>query len=137
MPYTNEMAANKATVVKATVALSKLRLFTNALTPNVNTVKANFEAAEADFDGYTPGGNTITAFLAIGSDPGGGYDVPSPSSQFVWAHDTDDVGNLIGGWWLELAAGGVWAYATYPEPIGMAKAGDTITQLITLVEGRN
>lgn len=127
----------KAGVLKTALAASKLRLYKNALVPDVNTTKAMFEANEADYDGYTAGGVTVTAFLGPGLNPGGGADIISPVNYFAWTHDTDDVGNMIGGWWLELAAGAVYAYTNYPSPIGMAKAGDVIPQVIQFTEGDN
>jgi len=137
MPYTKEMAFNKANKVKTLLANSKLALFRNTLVPNVNTPKASFTGAEADYDGYTAGGVTVTAFSGPFFDPAGGASIVSPNEYFAWVHDTDDVGNLIGGWWLEDSTGLVWAYGTFPEPISMAAAGDAIPMVITLTEGQN
>lgn len=138
MPYTREAAISKALKVQTALANSTVHLIDFALlpNPNVNTTKAAFIAAEATFDGYVM--KTITAWVGPGYNPTGGAALNSPALQWVWEHDTDDVQNLIGGWWLALATSGdVWAYDTFPEPVSMAQAFDILPLNITLVEGQN
>lgn len=137
MPYTTEMAFNKATEVQTLLAASKLRLFQSTLTPNAQTPKADFVANEADYDGYTAGGVAITAFLGPIADPAGGASIVSPLTLFSYVDDTGHVGNMIGGWFLETATGEVWAYGVYPQAIALAADGDAIPQVVSLVEGQN
>lgn len=130
---------NSATLVMAgeqqtALALSKCRLFQSDLVPSVSTVKADLTGAEADYDGYTAGGETITAFSNPLLDPAGGASIEA-FVQFEWAHVATDVGNLIGGFWIEDAGGDVRVIGTFPVPVPMQGAGQGIPLLVKLVQG--
>lgn len=137
MPYTKESAITKADATQTVVALTKLRLFKNSFVPTVDSVKADFVAAEADYDGYTAGGLTVTAFGDPFFDPAGGASIISPLKTFAYVDGVGHVGNMIGGWWLDLAAGDLWCYGTFPAPVALSADGMALNMTVTLNEGRN
>lgn len=103
-------AKDEAARGKTNLANSVLSLFKAGFVPTPQSVKADFEAAECDFDGYAT--KTIVAW----SDPvlaGDGYAIYAPTQTFAWALNVDAVGNQVGGWWLELAAGTLYEYGTF------------------------
>lgn len=132
--YPNSACLKQAGELKTVLALSKVRLFLSTLVPSVSTTITELEAAEADYDGYTPGGETITAFLGALLDPAGGASITAPTVQFDWVHDTDDVTNLIGGFWLEDAAGAVRVIGTFAAPIPMEGPGQGFPLNLKLVQ---
>lgn len=117
--YTLEATLQNATEKQTALALSKVRLFKSSLTPTPSTTKADLVAAECDYDGYTAGGEAITAFLDPLLDPAGGASITAPTVQFAWSHVATDVGNLVGGAWLEDAAGKVRLVMPFAEDVPM------------------
>ena len=100
--YTREAAQILAADVKAKLAGAKLRLFKEGLTLSVNTTRQNLLDAECDFDGYTAGGYTLTAFTGPLIDTGGGYVITSPLVNVAYGPAGDPaVPNSVGGWWIE------------------------------------
>lgn len=115
----------QASEAQTRLAVSKLHLFQDALNPSPSNVLADYTANEADFTGYTAGGNTITAFLDPIYSPVGGAQLQSPTSLFaVGASPT--VTNNIKGWYLVNAAGDLEATGVYENAIPMAVAGQGI-----------
>jgi len=55
-----------------------------------------------------------------------------PTEQFA-AVAPYTVGNVIGGWWIEDAAGVVYAIGTFAEPIPVGAAGQGFPMAVTLV----
>lgn len=144
MPYTRQSAVSKATVIKAQLAAAKLRLFKNDFVPNVNSLLADFVAAECDFAGYAATGITIAAFNGPIFNPNGGADLISPLVLFAWATAGADLTNMVGGWFLTTAAAtaplsavALWSFQRFPTPVGMAQAGDAIPLVISFTEGQN
>lgn len=137
MPYTQESSLAVGNVVKTALALSKVRLFKNSFTPNALSVKADFVAAECDYDGYVAGGIAVTAFLGPAFNPTGGAMITSPVTNFAFVQDTPNLGNMVGGWWIETAAGLVWAYTVFPQPVSLARNGDQLPLVIQFLEGTN
>lgn len=92
-----------ATAEKAALANATVHLFKSDFHPTPANLLADFEAAECDFDGYAA--VTIAAWgdvvLASGN---AGYAVLGALCEYLWAHDTDDVPNSVGGWWVQTAA---------------------------------
>lgn len=136
--YTREGASAKATVTKTTLALSKLRFFKSTLVVSQFTTKDQLEAAECDFDGYTAGGYTLTAWTGPAWFAGGGAVITSPLTVVAYGPAGDPpVGNAVGGWWIETAAGAVWTVGQYDPPRLLQVVGDAIQFIDQLVEARN
>lgn len=102
----------EATALQTALAASKLRLYQSSLTPTAATPLADFVTAEADFDGYPAGGETITAFADPILDPAGGYSIGSPLVQFM-TDPAESTPNLIGGWFLVEAGGELIGYCNF------------------------
>lgn len=103
-------AKSEAEDGQSRLANSVLHLFQAGFNPNSTTPLADFLTNEADFDGYTP------KTIATWSTPilaGAGYVTYAPTQTFPWTHDTDDVGNQIGGWFLVLADGTLYMFALF------------------------
>jgi hypothetical protein len=120
---TNEAAMNVMLAKQADLALSVLRLATNAIgTITPTTTKAALVAAEATFTGYLA--KTITAFLTPYIDPAGGVSMQAPTQQF------DDTGTaiqeMIRAWWLESATGEIQVVAQFDNDIPMSDVGNSI-----------
>lgn len=132
--YTNEAAMSEAAVIQADLAASKIRLFDNSITPDVNTVKADLVAAETTLTGYPAGGYPVATF----SDPlfaaGGGVIIYSVTVNPVYASGAAQV---IGGYWLEDAAGDVRDVVIYDPPRSLAVVGDGWPIICQLGYGRN
>ena len=141
--YTNESAVNKANVIKTGLATAKLRLIdaSKMPTPQVTNTRADFEAAEATFDGYTSGGYTIGPFTGPSTTVGGGATLTSGLLNASYGPvGTPPVTNSISGWWIEDAATptpGVRIAGSFNPPRPMAAIGDFIQQVIQMVEGKN
>lgn len=137
--YTQQAAARKASLIITSLALSKLRLFKEGLSVTQFTTKAALVAAECDFNGYTSGGYTLTAWTGPVNAPGGGSILTSPMVNVAWANPDDDpvVSNSVGGWWVEDATGNVRVVGTY-SPARLAQAvGDGWPVVIQIVEAKN
>jgi len=113
----------ESTANKTRLANSVVHLFKSEFLPSPTSDKAAFLAAEADFDGYAP--ITIAAWL----DPvlfGQGYATPAPTQYFRWEHDTDDVGNSIGGAFVVSAAGDLILYTTFDPFVSVSGPGQAV-----------
>lgn len=121
-----------ADLVQAGLAASELRLFKDTLTPTPSTPLADFDTNEADYTGYTTGGETITAWLDPVLSPQGGYQISSPLVQFVVGTPVV-AGNAIGGWYLVDSGGDLIAYGTFGSPQPMEEADQGIEISVTLV----
>jgi len=136
--YTNEGAIALATEVKTALALSKLLLFQEGLVPTRYTLKAALTAAECDFDGYTPGGYTLTAWTGPANQAGGGAVITSPLTNIAYGPAEDPpVTNMVGGWWIEDASGDVRTVGVFDPPRAMQVVGDVINWLDQIVLGKN
>lgn len=116
LPGAKTLAAN----AKTALANSVLHLYKQGLNPTISTPLADFTANECDFDGYAA--ITIVAW----ADPivaGNGYVLLAPEEIFRWAHVADDVQNSVGGWYLVLAGGTLYAYGVF-DPARSAAGAD-------------
>ena len=112
-----------AGLTQAELALSKLRLWVDGeISPSIATTRAELIAAEAAYTGYTAGGEVLTAWFDPLFNPIGGASIDSEKVQFQTATPYT-VGENIGGWWVETAAGDVIVIGTFDEPIPMSGAG--------------
>lgn len=133
--YTNEGAHANASRQQTFEALSKVRLFQSGMVElSPATVKADLEAAEATFSGYPAGGIAITAFLSPILAPEGGYAIQSPTVQFA-TDDPTTTPNLIGGFWLESAAGAVILATQFNTPVPMQVPGQGLPVSVRQVFG--
>lgn len=120
-------------LVQAELALSKLRLWQSGeITPSIATTRAQLVAAEADYTGYTATGEELTAWFAPLANPLGGSSIDSPKEQFA-AASPYTVGNLIGGFWVETAAGDLVVIGTFENPIPVGAAGQGFPLSVSLI----
>lgn len=105
-------------------ATSKMRLWqAEAITPSIATTRTELVAAEADYTGYTAGGAALAAWFDALANPLGGFSIDSAKVQFAPAAPYT-VGNNIGGFWVETAAGDLIMIASFQAPIPMSAAGN-------------
>jgi len=136
--FTREAAMEKATDIKAALALSKLRFFKSTFAPTAWSTKAELVAEEVAFDGYTAGGYTLTAWTGPVFDPDGGALITSPIVNVAYGPaEAPPVTGLIGGYWIEDAAGGVRVVVKYADARSMGAVGDGFPWVEQMVEGRN
>ena len=119
-----EGSATTAAAIRTNLAAGTMHLFKSSLTPDPSTPTADYTTAEADFDGYAP--ITVAAWNAPILAPGTGYLISTPLMVFAWAHDTDDVGNIIGGCYHLDAASKNRLAVVFDQPIPMQMAGQGI-----------
>lgn len=128
--FPNSSSFDQANALKTALALSKLRLFKTGLVPTPQTTAAQLIAAEADYDDYVAA--TITAWLTPVNSSFGGAQFSAPTVEFVCTAD-QDVGNNIGGYWIEKAAGAVVLIRQFDDPVPMMSANDGILINPTIV----
>ena len=119
----NSYALIDATAKRADLALSVIKLFKSGFVPTVDTVVADLDAQECDYDTYAP--ETITAWLAPVRSVLGGWQITAPTEQFTLAA-TPAVPNTVGGYWIELAGGDVFLIRQFDGPVPMVNAGDFV-----------
>lgn len=132
--YTNEAAVNEATVIQTNLALSKIRLFDGTLVPDVNTTLADLEAAETTLVGYPAGGYPVATFSPPIFISGGGVIIYSVTVNVVYASGPAQV---IGGYWLEDAAGDVRVVVIFDPTRSLSVVGDGFPIICQLGYGRN
>lgn len=136
--FTQQAATRKATIIQGGLANSKLRLVKNPITINQFTTKETLEANEADFDGYTEGGYTLTAWIAPNNDPGGGAVITSPLTNIAFGTPSDPpVGNTLYGWWIEDSTGAVRLVGVWNPERPIQAPGEGFPMIVQIVEGRN
>lgn len=132
--YTNEAALAEAEVIRADLALSKMRLFDSTLVPTVTTTKVEMTAVETALVGYPAGGYTLTAWGAAMLVSGGGAAITSPLVAVAYASGATAA---LGGGWIEDAAGDVREVFIFDPPRTLAAVGDGFQWVRQLVYGRN
>ena len=132
--YTNEACLTLAAEKQTALALSKVRLFKSTFIPTVATTAAELAAAEAAFTGYPAGGAAVVAFLDPILDPSGGASITAPTVQFDMGPAPILATDLVGGFWLEDAAGDVRLVGTFGAPIPMEVLGQGFPLNIKLVD---
>lgn len=128
--FTNESCQTRAAADQTLLALSVVHLFKSGFTPLPGTTKAELTAQEADYSTYAA--KTITAWLAPIKSQSGGYQISAPTVQFGLAADPA-VSNMIGGYWIETAAGDVYIVGQFDSPLPMVTAGDGIDLSPTVI----
>jgi hypothetical protein len=120
---TNEACFARAVLDQTMLALCKVRLTQAPFAFSPTTTKADAIAAEADFDGYTAGGNTVTAWGDPLAAPGGGASIAAETT-FAYVDDTSHTANQVKSGWIENAGGDIVAAFNFPAPINFAVNGD-------------
>jgi hypothetical protein len=133
--YPNDGALALAGLVQTGLAGSKLHLYKQGLVLGQTTTKDELDAVECDYDGYTPGGITITAWLAALLLAGGGAEIQSGTKQFVYIDGLTHVTNLAGGWYLTLAGGGLFAAGAFQNPVNFQANGQGVNLDLALDYG--
>jgi len=131
--YTNAACLVNAAEKQTALAASKVRLFKSTFVPTVATTLAELEADEADFTGYPAGGATITAWLDPLLDPAGGASITAPTVQFA-VDPAPSATDIVGGFWLEDAAGDVRLVGQFAAPVPMEVEGQGFPLNIKIVE---
>lgn len=131
---TTEASRNRCTLLRAALASSKVRLCQAPFVFASNTTKEAALVAEADYDGYTSGGNTITAFGAPLDATGGGAAIAAETT-FTYVDDTGHVANTISSGWVELAAGGIILPFNLASPITLQADGQGFVLQLVDTEG--
>jgi hypothetical protein len=131
--YTNAACMVNAAEKQTALALSKCRLFKSTFVPTPATTKAELEANEADYTGYTAGGETITAWLDPLLDPAGGASITAPTIQFDVTGPVVDT-DIVGGFWVEDAGGDVRLVGQFAAPVPMEVVGQGFPLNIKIVE---
>jgi hypothetical protein len=135
MPQFYPNAATKfiAGLLQTELALAKVRLYQfGEITPSIATTRAQLVAAEADYTGYTAGGIELTAFFNALANPIGGHSIDSPKVQFAPASPFT-VGNTVGGFWVETAAGDLITVGTFPNAVSMSAEGNGFPLSVSLI----
>lgn len=119
-----------AALKTAMLNLSVMKLFTNDITPSVNSLVADF--TEATFTGYAP--VTLTAFSApyLTDDDQGAANSPlatfAPASPFT-------VGEIVHGWFVVDATGDLVMAGRFDAPQNMNASGQLLQVLVRFVLG--
>lgn len=116
------------------LAASKVRLFKSTFVPSTSTTKAELVAAEAAFTGYPAGGAAIAAWLDPVLDPAGGASITAPTVQFDMGPAPIVATDIVGGFWLEDAAGLVRLVGTFAAPIPMEVLGQGFPLNLKIIE---
>ena len=120
--YSLEGSLFLATAMRTAFALGHIRLFQSSLVPTSGTPLADFETAEADFDGYPSGGIITTTWNAPILDEAGGYSIGTPLVQFE-TDPAEATPNMIGGWFFVEAGGDLICFGKYGTPVPMQIPG--------------
>jgi hypothetical protein len=140
--YTKECAVAKAKDIQTALATSKLRLFKAPdLVPTTFTTRAELEAAECDFSGYTAGGYPLPVWTGPANNPGGGQALTSPLIHPAVDGAADPIiPNSVGGWWVEdktAVSPQVRVVGVFDPPRSMSTPGDMIDWVDQIIEGLN
>lgn len=124
--FPNEAALTGAAVLQTALANSKLHLFKSGTVVGAETTLVDLDAAECDFDGYTAGGVTITAWLAPLLKAGGGAFIESGYKQFQYVDGVGHVTNIAGGWYITTSGGALWSADNFAVPVPFQADGQGV-----------
>lgn len=130
--YSNDGARSIAERVVDTWVDMKLRLFKAGFTPNIATTGAELAENEANYTGYTAGGEAVDAFVGPYLAPEGGFAIQTPTVVFDCV-STVTVPNLIGGYWLDLGSNTPAVICEFAEPQPMQVLYQSISVQVRLV----
>lgn len=121
--YPPSGCAGLAELSRTRLANAKMRLWKSGLVLTWDTTLAQLNAAEADYDGYTPGGITIPAWGPALQGPGQTFVISGGVQSFVVGTGGPGNWNVIGGWYLVTADNVLWAVGEFPAPVPMQQPG--------------
>lgn len=129
--YPNSSALAISEQIRTAQQAGKIKLWqAGLLTPNPGTTIEECDAAECDFSGYAEQVfNLLQSYLPTGG--GAGFDMAT--ELFLATADTPFVDNMVGGFWIESAAGVLYLIGTFDDPIPIAKAGDAVPVSVTQI----
>jgi hypothetical protein len=130
--FPNSRAEAVATAAQTELAAAVVKLFKAGFEPTPATLVAELDAEECDFDDYAP--ETITAWLDPAAAETGGWRITAPTVQFLCTA-AQVVGNMVGGFWIELAGGAVVLVQQFDNAAPMTVAGDSVQITPTIVYG--
>lgn len=133
--YPNVGALFIAETMQTALAGASLQLFqTGSVTLSQSTTKSDLDDAEADYTGYTPGGQTITAWMDPLLNPVGGASIESGLFQFsIDAPYTTP--NTIQGWYIVESGGTLVCAGDFASTKPLVGAGDGIPFNVELIFG--
>jgi len=117
-------AFKTADLLKTNLVNAVCHLFQFGFNPSVSTSQAELVAVEATFDDYVT--KTIAAWTGPVLAPSPGYQLNGGLVQ--WIVVTNVVTNIIGGYWIENAAGDVMQIVKFDDPgVPMVSVNDAVT----------
>lgn len=122
-------ANNLAVLRRAALANSVIKLFKAGFLPDPTTPIGDFDANECTFTDYVA--KTIVAWNAPTLGDLSGYRIFAPLQQWIIVTDPVVVGEEVGGYWVELAAGTLIDFVIFETPIPMSYVGQQVTVVPT------
>lgn len=120
-------------LTQAVLAGSAVRLWRFGLVEiQFGVTRAQLLAAEATYDGYPGGGVIVPAWSPPILAGGTAAAISGGIVQFAMADGGPGVTNIIGGFWIETAAGVVWVAAQLPNPYPLQVPGVGVTLALTI-----
>lgn len=131
----NEAAANAATAARTALAASKVRLFQGPGQISYATPLATLVAGEANYEGYTAGGNTIATWgLPLSVSPTGW--AINAETTFAYVDASPHTANTITGGWVENADGDFMFAFNLPSPVTLSANGEGFVLQLQNIYGR-
>jgi hypothetical protein len=117
-------AARRIAVLTQTDLInSVMKLFKFGFAPNPSTVKAELDANICDFTNYVD--KNVTAWAGPTLAPSPGYQLTAPVQE--WTVIDNTIGNTVGGYWIEDAAGNVMQIVKFDDPgVSMNSVDDAV-----------
>lgn len=113
----------QAAAAQILLAGAKVRLWRNGFSPQFGVTRADLVAQECSYPGYPAGGVVIAAFQNPIRILDLGFAIIGGMVQFSSSAPGSGPAAVAGGWWLETAAGDLYAVATLPKPMPFQTAG--------------
>ena len=122
-----------ATAIKTNLSTTaEVHLFVQGFNPSASSTAADFAAAEATYEGYTPA--TVAAWNGPYIYGGGqGYFISAADEYFPWTAGSGDASNTIAGYWVQDAAGKVREYVIFDTPVYINGADQVVPVTPTIL----
>lgn len=116
-------AKNSAGLAQTDLVNCKVRCFKQGFNPAENTTAADLIAQECDFDDYVA--KVIAAWGNPVLAPVSGYQIVAPTQS--WIVVTNATPNVVGGYWIETAAGVLVSIVQFDDPgVAMNNVDDAL-----------